>query len=85
MKLLLALFLGCLGSVAMADDQGTRTAPMTVEPYRYSQNLDIAHVVAVTPVPNVCEVVPMQLTYDDSNGERHIIEYRIVGNGCANN
>ncbi|MBH3462711.1 MULTISPECIES: DUF2790 domain-containing protein [Pseudomonas] len=85
MKLLLALFLGCLGSVAMADDQGTRAAPMTVEPYRYSQNLDIAHVVAVTPVPNVCEVVPMQLTYDDSNGKRHIMEYRIVGNGCANN
>ncbi|MEC4561417.1 conserved exported protein of unknown function [Pseudomonas sp. JV551A1] len=85
MKLLLVLFLGCLGSVAMADDQATQTAQITVEPYSYSQSLDIAHVVAVTPVPPVCDVVPMQLTYDDSNGERHVMEYRIMGNGCSDN
>ncbi|AJQ46222.1 MULTISPECIES: DUF2790 domain-containing protein [Pseudomonas] len=85
MKLLLVLFIGCLGSVAMADDQVTQTAQLTVEPYRYAQHLDIAHVVAVTPVPNVCDVVPMQLTYDDSKGDRHIMEYRVIGNGCSNN
>ncbi|MFG0410137.1 DUF2790 domain-containing protein [Pseudomonas sp. NY5710] len=85
MKLLHVLFLSSLGAAAMADDQGIRTVPATVEPYRYAQHLDIAHVVAVTPVPNVCEVVPMQLTYDDSNGQRHIMEYRIMGNGCSNN
>jgi len=85
MKLLLVLFLGGLGSVAMADDQVTQTAQVTVEPYRYAQRLDIARVVAVTPVPDVCNVVPMQLTYDDSKGDRHIMEYRIMGNGCSNN
>ncbi|MFJ4345356.1 DUF2790 domain-containing protein [Pseudomonas sp. NPDC089401] len=85
MKLLLVLFLGCFGSVAMADDQVTQTAQVTVEPYRYSQTLDIARVVATNPVPNVCDVVPVQLTYDDSKGDRHIMEYRIMGNGCSNN
>lgn len=85
MKLLLVLLLGGIGSMAMANDQDSQTAQITVEPYRYSQSLDIAHVVAVSPVPNVCDVVPMQLTYDDSHGERHIMEYRIMGDGCSDN
>lgn len=84
MKLLLILLLGCLGSVAMADDQDTKTAQSTIEPYRYSQNLDIAHVVDITEIPNVCAVVPMQMTYDDSNGKRHIMQYHVMGNGCTN-
>lgn len=84
MKLLLVLFLGCFGSVAMADEQETKTAQITVEPYRYSQNLDIAHVVAITQIPDVCAVVPIQMTYDDSKGDRHIMEYHVMGNGCTN-
>lgn len=83
MKLLLVLFLGCLGSVAMADEASQTTQPK-VEPYRYAQKLDIAHVVAITQVPNVCAVVPMHLTYDDSKGNRHIMEYHVMGNGCTN-
>lgn len=85
MNQLLVLLLACLGSFAMADDQVTQTAEVTVEPYSYSQTLDIATVVAVTPVPDVCDVVPMQLTYDDSRGVRHIMEYRMMGSGCSNN
>ncbi|MFV3403079.1 MULTISPECIES: DUF2790 domain-containing protein [Pseudomonas] len=85
MKLLIVLFLGCLGCVAMAAEPVAETAQVTVEPYRYGQNLDIARVLAVSPVPTVCEVVPMQLTYEDSKGDRHIMEYRVIGNGCSNN
>lgn len=84
MKLLLVLFLGCLGSVAMAAEQDTQSAQVKVESYRYAQHLDIANVVAATEVPNVCNVVPVQLTYDDSKGDRHIMEYLVVGNGCTN-
>lgn len=83
MKLLLVLFLGCLSSVAMADE-APQTAQAKVEPYSYGQDLDIAHVVAITEVPNVCTVVPMQLTYDDSKGDRHIMGYQVMGNGCTN-
>ncbi len=50
----------------------------------YSQNLDIAHVVAITQVPNVCKVVPVQITCHDSKGTRHIMEYQVIGNGCTN-
>lgn len=84
MKLLLVLFLGCLGSVAMAGEQGTQTAQVKVESYRYAQRLDIANVVAATQTPNVCNVVPIQLTYDDSKGDRRIMEYLVIGNGCTN-
>ncbi|SDT04747.1 Protein of unknown function [Pseudomonas asplenii] len=84
MKRLLVLLLVCIGSVAMADEQEAQTTQVTVEPYRYSQDLDIAHVVAITQVPNVCDVVPMHLTYDDSKGDRHIMEYHVMGNGCTN-
>ncbi|MBH3405787.1 DUF2790 domain-containing protein [Pseudomonas glycinae] len=84
MKLLLAFVLGCIGSVAMANDQDTQTAQVTVEPYRYSQDLDIAHVVAISETPNVCDVVPVQMTYDDSKGNRHVMEYHVMGSGCTN-
>ncbi|AMZ69931.1 MULTISPECIES: DUF2790 domain-containing protein [Pseudomonas] len=84
MKLLLVLFLGCLGSVAMAGEQDTQAAQVRVEPYRYSQNLDIAHIVAMTPIPNICDVVPVRMTYDDSKGDRHIMEYQVIGTGCTN-
>ncbi|SCW73002.1 MULTISPECIES: DUF2790 domain-containing protein [unclassified Pseudomonas] len=84
MRLLLVLFLGCLGSVAMADEQDTQAAQVRVEPYRYSQNLDIAHIVAMTPIPNICDVVPVRMTYDDSKGDRHIMECQVIGTGCTN-
>jgi len=84
MKLLVVLLLGCFGSVAMADEEATQDAQVAVEPYRYAQHLDIAHVVAMTPVPNVCAVVPVQMTYDDSQGKRHILAYQVMGNGCNN-
>jgi len=24
------------------------------------------------------------MTYEDSNGQKHILEYRVMGNGCSN-
>lgn len=32
----------------------------------------------------MCEVVPAQMIYEDHQGQRHILEYRIMGNGCLN-
>jgi hypothetical protein len=84
MKPLLFLLLSGLASLAVAGEASTQTTNVNVEKYSYSQNLDIAHVVAITQVPNVCKVVPVQLTYDDSKGNRHIMEYQVLGNGCTN-
>ncbi|MBF7144637.1 MULTISPECIES: DUF2790 domain-containing protein [Pseudomonas] len=54
-----------------------------VEHYTYATTLDVAHVVSVDPVPNVCQAVPVRMTYDDSQGQRHVMEYEVMGNGCT--
>ncbi|MFW5198267.1 DUF2790 domain-containing protein, partial [Pseudomonas aeruginosa] len=52
--------------------------------YRYGMKLDIARVVATTPTDSSCGVMPAQMTYEDSNGDLNILEYRAAGTGCRN-
>ncbi|EKT4522860.1 DUF2790 domain-containing protein [Pseudomonas juntendi] len=84
MKALLVLVLGGFCSAAMADDVAKDAEQIPVEQYSYSQHLDIARVLSMSEVPNVCEVVPARMTYEDSQGQKHILEYRVMGNGCSN-
>lgn len=85
MKALLVLALGSLCASAMAAEVADVSAEqIPVEQYSYSQHLDIAKVISMTEVPNVCEVVPARMTYEDSHGQKHILEYRVMGNGCSN-
>lgn len=87
MKALLVLALSSLCLNAMADEVPTDVAqqqPVVVEEYTYSTHLDIANVVSMSEIPNVCEVVPMKMEYDDSKGQRHILRYSVMGNGCSN-
>ncbi|WP_095063748.1 DUF2790 domain-containing protein [Pseudomonas sp. Irchel s3f19] len=83
MKALLVLVLGSLCGAAMAGEAND-AEQIPVEQYRYSQHLDIARVISMSEVPNVCEVVPARMTYEDSKGQTHILEYRVMGNGCSN-
>jgi len=83
MKALLVLVLGSLCGAAMAGE-AKDAEQIPVEQYSYSQHLDIARVISMSEVPNVCEVVPARMTYEDSNGQKHILEYRVMGNGCSN-
>jgi hypothetical protein len=75
MKALLVLALSSLCATAMADEAPTDAAKQqpVVEEYTYSTHLDIAKVVSMSEIPNVCEVVP-----------RHILRYSVMGNGCSN-
>lgn len=84
MKVLQVLLLGSLFGVAMAANADSAEQQVPVEEYNYSQHLDIAHVLSVSSVPNVCEVVPAQMVYEDSQGHTHVLEYRVMGNGCSN-
>lgn len=86
MKALMFLVLSSLFATAMADQTPTDVAQQqpVVEEYTYSTHLDIAKVVSMSEVPNVCEVVPAKMEYDDSKGQRHILRYSIMGNGCTN-
>ncbi|MBG8558752.1 DUF2790 domain-containing protein [Pseudomonas qingdaonensis] len=83
MKTLLALVLVGVSSFALADEVKTAAAQPLVEQYDYSTNLDIARVISLSTLPNVCEVVPATMTYEDHQGQRHTIEYRAMGDGCS--
>lgn len=49
----------------------------------YAQHLDIAHVISISDIADVCAVVPVRMTYEDSKGQQHILEYHVMGNGCS--
>lgn len=73
----LALF--GFSSVVMAQDSATPP----VEQYTYASHLDVAKIISEDPVPDVCAVVPMHMTYQDSKGQQHILQYEVMG-GCSN-
>ena len=86
MKALLVLALSSVCLTAMADEVNTPAAHSqpAVEQYSYSSELDIAKVISMSEIPNVCEVVPARMVYEDSQGIKHTLEYRVMGNGCSN-
>ncbi|MFJ5239934.1 DUF2790 domain-containing protein [Pseudomonas neuropathica] len=81
MKMVVALLLGSLGAQAYADSAPTQNLP--VETYGYSTKLDIEHVISITEPANECAPVPVQMTYEDSHGERHVLQYQVMGTGCS--
>ncbi|MEG1038511.1 MAG: DUF2790 domain-containing protein [Pseudomonas sp.] len=84
MKSLLVLALVGVSSFALAGEVKTATTQPVYEQYDYSTNLDIAKVISLSTLPNVCEVVPATMVYEDHQGQRHTLEYRAMGNGCSN-
>ncbi|MCY1399661.1 hypothetical protein D3C76_331350 [compost metagenome] len=85
MKMFLALVLSTACISAMAEEMTTDvTEQIPVEQYTYSKHLDIAKVLSTSAIPNVCGVVPARMTYEDSTGKKHILEYQVMGNGCSN-
>ncbi|MFC0665597.1 DUF2790 domain-containing protein [Azotobacter chroococcum] len=84
MKRFLSVFmaaasLAVLGGVAQAAEQPK------VEKYTYKTKLDIARVISVEDPGNVCEVVPVHMVYEDHQGQRHVVEYSVMGKGCQSN
>lgn len=61
------------------------TTSIIEEDYNYSTHLDIARVRSVDDVSNVCGIVPVKMTYDDSEGKTHVLRYMMMGAGCADN
>lgn len=54
-----------------------------VERYEYGMELDVARVIQPAEVPNTCGVEPVQMVYEDHQGQRHTLEYLVAGNGCS--
>jgi hypothetical protein len=70
-KIVLAAFLAALSLAAQAKDSNDTQAP-----------LDVAKVISQTDVQQACGIVPVQMVYDDSHGERHTLEYQVWAPGC---
>ncbi len=85
-KVAIFLALGSLGAQAFADEShstvATRQTP--VESYTYATKLDIKKVIAMTDVADQCGPVPVQMTYEDSHGQQHVLQYQVMGTGCSN-
>lgn len=82
MKALVALTLLAVSSFALAG-QAPGAEQQAVEKYSYGTKLDIAKVISLSKVANVCEVVPATMVYEDHQGQRHTVEYRVMGDGCS--
>jgi len=71
--------------IAMQEYAAARgKTPPEVTHYRYGMKLDIAKVVHTSPTGSGCEVMPAQMTYEDSSGDLQTIEYRAMGTACRN-
>ncbi|OQR30935.1 hypothetical protein BWR59_15570 [Pseudomonas sp. Bc-h] len=77
MKKLLAIAVMSLFSLA-AHAESAASHSATV-------GLDIARVISQTPDEGVCGIQPMTLVYEDSQGQRHTLNYLIQGSGCSSN
>ena len=80
-KMAMVLVLGSFAAQAFAENAPAQDTPVLT--YSYSTNLDIAHVVSITEPANECAPVPVQMTYEDSHGERHVLQYQVMGTGCS--
>ncbi len=85
-KIALLLALASLDAPAFADDNSstTATAKTPVETYTYDTHLDIKRVISVTDVGEQCGPVSAQMTYEDSHGQQHVVEYQVMGTRCSN-
>ncbi|NUU39217.1 DUF2790 domain-containing protein [Pseudomonas sp. C2B4] len=85
-RIAIVLALSCLGAQAFAEESAAKlqAGKTPVETYTYGSKLDIKKVIAVTDVPNECGPVQAQMTYEDSKGQRHVLQYQVMGTGCSN-
>ncbi|RON57851.1 DUF2790 domain-containing protein [Pseudomonas frederiksbergensis] len=84
----IALFFALVGvgAHAVADDANApaATSQPPVESYAYGMKLDIQKIISITDTADQCGPVPTQMTYEDSQGKRHVMQYQIMGTGCSN-
>lgn len=85
-RMALLFVLATAGVQAHADENETtgNASQTPVENYTYSTKLDIDKVITVTDIADQCGPVPAQMTYEDSHGQRHVLQYQVMGTGCSN-
>lgn len=86
LKAALFLALGSLTAQAFADEShaNAEAGQIPVESYTYGMKLDIQKIITVSDIANECAPVPAQMIYEDSHGQRHTLQYQVMGTGCSN-
>ena len=85
-RIAIFLVLSGVGAHALADESHSTAAASKapVEIYTYGTKLDINKVLTITDIPDQCGPVPVQMTYEDSHGQQHVMQYQVMGTGCSN-
>jgi len=73
-------------SVYASAHDGANSTASTPEPeqYNYSEHLDIAKVIDITPVEDACGLVDAHMLYVDYKGIAHDLQYKVLGSSCQN-
>ncbi|WP_460061408.1 DUF2790 domain-containing protein [Pseudomonas sp. S2_A05] len=53
------------------------------EPAQTGVPLDIAKTISITDTSAACGIVPVEVVYEDSHGQRNVATYSVLGNGCG--
>lgn len=72
------LVIGVLSFAAISAQADEKANVQSPEHYQYGMKLDIAKVVAQSEGVEVNGIIPMQLTYLDSRGGRHTVQYDVL-------
>ncbi|MDB6144451.1 MAG: putative secreted protein [Pseudomonas sp.] len=75
------LVIGALSFAAFAAQADESKSTEAVTAYTYGMKLDIAKVVSQTQAAEINGVVPVLLTYQDSRGAKHTVEYSVMSEG----
>lgn len=62
-----------------------QVAAEEVTVYQYGMKLDIERVINITDTSHICGVTPSIMTYADSQGHVHKLQYQVYGDGCSDN
>lgn len=82
MKRFLSVFMTAASLALLSGTMAQAAEQPKVEQYTYETKLDIAKVISIEEPGNVCEVVPVHMVYEDHQGQRHVVEYSVMGKGC---
>ncbi len=82
MKRFMPVVIAAVSCIVLNSEMIQAAEQPKIEKYTYGTKLDIAKVISVETPARVCEAVPVHMVYEDHQGQRHVLEYRVMGTGC---
>ncbi|MDH1932832.1 DUF2790 domain-containing protein [Pseudomonas sp. GD03696] len=62
-----------------------QVAAQEITVYRYGMKLDIKRVINISDTSHICGVTSSIMTYEDTDGNVHHLQYQVHGGGCSDN